>query len=229
MAKDKGKSCFQRSQSDLRPVPSALFLTSLVFWTTLRERQEQQRPPNSSWEQNVCWSRLSRFRTIWPTLSSQPPDSSQARTAKTKSKSGRVTGSTKTYTFGRTDQGNGEKGKAYPSAGKEKATTLLKSECIRSFQGLKVCKCLLVFPYLLLGESGKRRLTLIKHEPETKFSVLNYTSKLHLPQILCCFHQIYSRYFYTDKSIQEDTFLPGNCLFWWGTAVSQQNRAVERH
>lgn len=52
-------------------------------------------------------------------------------------------------------QGNGEKQQAYPHTGKDKATVLLKSEFIRSFWGLKVCKCLLVFLYLLLGESGK--------------------------------------------------------------------------
>lgn len=98
-------------------------------------------------------------------------------------------------------QGNGEKQQAYPHAGKDKATALLKSEFIRSFWGLKVCKCLLVFPYLLLGESGKRRLSLDKHEPKNKFSVLNYTSNVHLPQILC-----FSIRFILDISTQTNQY-----------------------
>lgn len=98
-------------------------------------------------------------------------------------------------------QGNGEKRQAYPSAGKGKATTLLKSECIRSFWGLKVYKCLLVFPYLLLSESGKRRLSLDKYEPKNKFSILNYTSKLHLPQIPC-----FSIRFILDISTQTNQY-----------------------
>lgn len=38
-------------------------------------------------------------------------------------------------------QGYGEKWQAYPCAGKDKATALLKSECIRSFWGLVFLTC----------------------------------------------------------------------------------------
>lgn len=97
-------------------------------------------------------------------------------------------------------QDNGEKQQAYPSVGKDKATTLLKSECMRSFrsEGLQMP---LVFPYLLLGERGKGRLNLDKHKPKNRLSVLNHTSKLHLPQSPC-----FSIRFILDISTQTNQY-----------------------
>lgn len=90
-------------RSEACPLCSALIVFGV--WTTLWERHENSSNhvilPGSRVSTGVGWVTTE----LHDPISSQPPDSSQARTVKTKSKSGRVTSSTKIYTLGRNDTG----------------------------------------------------------------------------------------------------------------------------